>query len=70
MCFMAIDKKIKGTFVVADPVNPEVETVVSILKSMGITSIMVTCDNWGTSSAISKEFRIEMVLLETKPLRK
>ena len=39
---VAIDKKVEGAFVVLDLVKPEAETVVSILKAMGITSIMVT----------------------------
>ena len=39
---VAIDKKVEGAFVVLDPVKPEAEIMVSILKSMGITSIMVT----------------------------
>ena len=39
---VAIDKKVEGAFVVLDPMKPEAETMVSILKSMGITSIMVT----------------------------
>lgn len=67
---VAIDKQIEGAFAVADPVKPEAETVVSILKSMGITSIMVTGDNWGTANAIAKEVGIEMVFAETEPLRK
>ena len=60
---VAIDKKVEGAFVVLDPVKPEAETVASILKAMGITSIMVTGDNWGTASAISKEVGFEMVFL-------
>ena len=67
---VAIDKKVEGAFVVLDPVKPEAETVVSILKSMGITSIMVTGDNWGTANAIAKEVGIETVFAETEPLRK
>ena len=39
---VAIDKKFEGAFVVLDPMKPESETMVSILKYMGITSIMVT----------------------------
>ena len=71
MCVLvAIDKKVEGAFVVPDPMTLEAKIVVSILKSMFITSIMVIGDNWGTCSAISKEVGIEMVFSETKPLRK
>lgn len=67
---VAIDKQIAGTFAVADPVKPEAETVVSILKSMGITSIMVTGDNWGVANSIAREVGIETVFAETEPLGK
>uniref|UniRef100_A0A0D6QYX4 P-type Cu(+) transporter n=1 Tax=Araucaria cunninghamii TaxID=56994 RepID=A0A0D6QYX4_ARACU len=67
---MAIDREIAGAFTVADPVKPEAETVVSILKSMGITSIMVTGDNWGIANAIAGEVGIEIVFAETEPLGK
>eukprot|EP01018_Ginkgo_biloba_P032559 Gb_22148 [translate_table: standard] len=67
---VAIDKQIAGAFAVADPVKPEAETVVSILHSMGIASIMVTGDNWGTANAIAREVGIEMVFAETEPLGK
>ena len=39
---VSIDKKIECAFVVLDPVKLEFETMVSILKYMGMTSIMVT----------------------------
>ncbi|KAH9301793.1 hypothetical protein KI387_013376, partial [Taxus chinensis] len=67
---VAIDKQIAGAFAVADPVKPEAETVVSVLKSMGIISIMVTGDNWGTANAIAREVGIETVFAETEPLGK
>jgi Cu+-exporting ATPase len=37
---------------------------------MGISSIMVTGDNWATASAIAKEVGIEKVFAETDPLGK
>ncbi|OWM69199.1 hypothetical protein CDL15_Pgr025386 [Punica granatum] len=67
---VAIGGKIAGAFAVTDPVKPEAARVVSFLHSMGISSIMVTGDNWATAEAISKEVGIQSVFAETDPLGK
>ncbi|KAJ6428072.1 hypothetical protein OIU84_023481 [Salix udensis] len=67
---VAIDGWVAGAFAVTDPVKPEAACVVSFLRSMGISSIMVTGDNWATASAIAKEVGIEKVFAETDPLGK
>ncbi|XP_044478539.1 copper-transporting ATPase HMA4-like isoform X2 [Mangifera indica] len=67
---VAIDGKIAGAFAVTDPVKPEARVVVSYLHSMGISSIMVTGDNWATATAIAKEAGIEKVVAETDPIGK
>ncbi|KAI9194709.1 hypothetical protein LWI28_008486 [Acer negundo] len=67
---VAIDGKVAGAFAVTDPVKPEAQIVVSFLHSMGISSIMVTGDNWATAAAIAKEVGIEKVFAETDPLGK
>lgn len=67
---VAIDGGVAGAFAVTDPVKPEAECVISFLRSMGISSIMVTGDNWATASAIAKEVGIEKVFAETDPLGK
>ncbi|KAK4788888.1 hypothetical protein SAY86_020207 [Trapa natans] len=64
---VAIGGKIAGAFAVTDPVKPEAQRVVSFLHSMGISSIMVTGDNWATAQAISKEVGIQAVFAETDP---
>ncbi|KAJ0083712.1 hypothetical protein Patl1_29721 [Pistacia atlantica] len=56
---VAIEGKVAGAFAVTDPVKPEAQVVVSFLRSMGISSIMVTGDNWATATAIAKEAGIE-----------
>ncbi|RZC64210.1 hypothetical protein C5167_025966 [Papaver somniferum] len=66
---VAINGMVSGAFAVTDPVKPEAEQVISFLKSMNITSIMVTGDNWATANAISKEVGIVTVFAETEPLR-
>ncbi|TXG73239.1 hypothetical protein EZV62_001818 [Acer yangbiense] len=67
---VAIDGKVAGAFAVTDPVKPEAQIVVSFLHSMGISSIMVTGDNWATAAAIAKEVGIKKVFAETDPLGK
>lgn len=67
---VAIDRKIAGAFAVTDPVKPEAGRVISFLHSMGISSIMVTGDNWATAKAISKQVGIQEVFAETDPVGK
>ncbi|XP_021894204.1 copper-transporting ATPase HMA4-like isoform X2 [Carica papaya] len=67
---VAIDGKVAGAFAVTDPVKPEAEHVISYLRLMGISSVMVTGDNWATATAIAKEVGIEAVFAEADPLQK
>ncbi|PPR96956.1 hypothetical protein GOBAR_AA23723 [Gossypium barbadense] len=67
---VSIDGKIAGAFAVTDPVKPEANNVILYLRSMGISSIMVTGDNWATATAIAKEVGIEKVIAETDPIGK
>lgn len=67
---VSIDGSVAGAFAVTDPVKPEAESVISYLRSMHISSIMVTGDNWATASAIAKEVGIKMVFAETDPMGK
>ncbi|CAN6579158.1 unnamed protein product [Malus baccata var. baccata] len=56
---IAIDREVAGVVAISDPLKPGAKEVVSILKSMGVKSIMVTGDNWGTANSIAKETEIE-----------
>ncbi|XP_077214560.1 copper-transporting ATPase HMA4-like [Tasmannia lanceolata] len=67
---VAIDGRIAGAFAVTDPLKPEAERVVSFLRSMSISSIMVTGDNWATATAIAREVGITTVFAETDPIGK
>ncbi|KAH7388231.1 hypothetical protein KP509_16G065300 [Ceratopteris richardii] len=64
---VAINKEIYGALAISDPVKPEAKAVVAILKSMGVLSMMVTGDNWGTANSIAREVGIEKVYAETRP---
>lgn len=67
---VAIDGKLTGAFSSTDPVKPEAAKVISFLKSMHITSIIVTGDNWATATAIGREVGIDKVFAETDPVGK
>lgn len=67
---VSIGGKVAGAFAVTDPLKPESQIVVSYLRSMGISSIMVTGDNWATAAAMAKEVGIDKVFAETDPLGK
>ncbi|XP_051141657.1 copper-transporting ATPase HMA4-like [Andrographis paniculata] len=67
---VAVGGKALGAFAVTDPVKPEATLVVSHLRSMGISSVMVTGDNWATATAIAKQVGIQKVYAETDPLGK
>ncbi|KAF6168313.1 hypothetical protein GIB67_018153 [Kingdonia uniflora] len=67
---VAFDGLVVGALSVTDPVKPEAKRVVSFLRSMNITSVMVTGDNWSTAIAIANEVGICKVFAETDPLGK
>ncbi|WVZ77486.1 hypothetical protein U9M48_025345 [Paspalum notatum var. saurae] len=67
---VAIDKVICGALAVSDPLKPEAGRVISYLKSMGISSIMVTGDNWATAKSIAKDVGISQVFAEIDPVGK
>ncbi|PON78856.1 P-type ATPase, subfamily IB [Parasponia andersonii] len=67
---VAIDGEVAGAFSVTDPVKPEAGRVISFLRSMGISSIMVTGDNLATGTAVAKEVGIDRVFAETDPAGK
>jgi Cu+-exporting ATPase len=67
---VAIDKIICGALAVSDPLKPDAGRVILYLKSMGISCIMVTGDNWATAKSIAKEVGIDQVFAEIDPVGK
>lgn len=67
---VAVEGAIAGAFAVTDPVKPEAAVVISYLRSMNISSVMVTGDNWATATAIGSQVGINKVFAETDPLGK
>lgn len=64
---VSIDGELTGVLAISDPLKPSAREVISFLKSMKVTSIMVTGDNWGTANSIAKEVGIDSVFAEAKP---
>ncbi|XP_008787477.2 copper-transporting ATPase HMA5 [Phoenix dactylifera] len=67
---VSLDGEVVGIITVSDPLKPNAQDVISLLKSMEVKSIMVTGDNWGTANAIAKEVGIDTVVAEAKPEQK
>ncbi|KAK6137447.1 hypothetical protein DH2020_028804 [Rehmannia glutinosa] len=67
---VSIDRELHGIIAVSDPLKPGAREVISILKSMKVSSIIVTGDNQGTANAIAKEVGINAVVAEAKPEHK
>lgn len=67
---VAIDGSLEGVFGIADPLKLEASVVVERLKRMGISSIMLTGDNWSSARAIAKEAGINRVEAEVLPAQK
>ncbi|KAK6137612.1 hypothetical protein DH2020_028638 [Rehmannia glutinosa] len=67
---VSIDRELHGIIAVSDPLKPGAREVISILKSMKVSSIIVTGDNQGTANAIAKEVGINSVVAEAKPEHK
>lgn len=67
---VSIEGNIAGAFCVTDPVKPEAKSVISFLHNMGISTIIVTGDNWATANAIANEVGISEVFAEIDPMGK
>lgn len=67
---ISINHEVVGIIAISDPLKPRAPEVISILKSMGVQSIMVTGDNWGTARAIAKEVGIDSIFAEARPDQK
>lgn len=67
---VAIDGKVAGAFAVSDPVKPDARRVITFLRLMRISSIMVTGDNLATAKAIAQEVGIDNVFAEVDPVGK
>src|SRR5208283_1513561 len=65
--YAAIDGKLAGLLVIADPIAPNARRAVGVLREQGLEVIMVTGDNRRTAEAVAKEVGIDTVVAEVLP---
>ena len=65
--YAAIDGKLAGLLVVADPLMPTARRAVEALRAEGLEVVMVTGDNRRTAEAVAKEAGIGTVVAEVLP---
>ncbi|WGJ14535.1 heavy metal translocating P-type ATPase [Methylocapsa sp. D3K7] len=65
--YAAIDGKLAGLVVIADPIAPNARRAVGALRAQGLEVIMVTGDNRRTAEAVAREVGIGTVVAEVLP---
>jgi Cu+-exporting ATPase len=65
--YAAIDEKLAGLLVIADPITPTARHAVELLRGQGLEVIMVTGDNRRTAEAVTKTVGIDAVVAEVLP---
>jgi len=65
--YAAIDGRLAGLIVIADPVSPMARQAVQALRSQGLEVIMVTGDNRRTAEAVAESVGIDEVAAEVLP---
>ncbi|MCL1789998.1 MAG: cadmium-translocating P-type ATPase [Peptococcaceae bacterium] len=65
--FVAVDGNLAGLIAVADVVKSTAGNAVTLLKTMGIETAMITGDNAKTAAAIAEQVGIDRVLSEVLP---
>ena len=65
--YAAIDGKLAGLLVIADPIAPNAKRAVGALHAQGLEVIMVTGDNRRTAEAVAREVGIGTVVAEVLP---
>lgn len=65
--YAAVDGKFAGIITAADPIKPTSAEAISMMKEMGLKTIMLTGDNAKTAEAIRRELGIDEVYAELLP---
>ena len=68
--FVAIDRKLSGLLVVADPVKDSAAAAIAELHRDGIRIVMLTGDNRHTAEAVARAIGIDEVMAEVLPDQK
>ncbi|HEY8741941.1 MAG TPA: cation-translocating P-type ATPase [Chloroflexota bacterium] len=66
----ALDGGAAGVFALADRLKPDAQSAIARLRTLGITSVLLTGDNWRTGRAVAEAVGIEVVLAEVLPAEK
>jgi Cu+-exporting ATPase len=65
--FLAIDHKLAGVVVIADPIKPTTPAALDALRSFGIRIVMLTGDNRTTAEAVARKLGIQEVEADVLP---
>ncbi|HEX6604348.1 MAG TPA: heavy metal translocating P-type ATPase [Sphingomicrobium sp.] len=68
--FIAIDRKLAGLIVVADPIKDSAVDAIAELHEAGIRIVMLTGDNRRTAEAVARRLGIDEVMAEVLPDQK
>ena len=68
--FVAIDRKLAGLVVVADPIKESAVQAVAELRRIGIHVVMLTGDNLRTAEAVARNVGIDEVMADVLPDQK
>lgn len=67
LIFTAINKKLKGIFLIEDVIKKTAVSAIAELKKMGIKTIMLTGDNKATAEVIAKKAGVDFFEAEVMP---
>jgi len=65
--YVAVDGVLQGMFAVNDTPRKEAQAAMASLKSLGITTVMLTGDNQGSAEAIQEQVMVEEIHAGLKP---
>ncbi len=65
--FAAVDRKMAGLLVIADPLKPTAEAAIAALQKEGIRVVMLTGDNRTSAEAVARKLHIDEVEAEILP---
>ena len=68
--FVAVDSKLAGIVVVADPIKDSASEAVAELRESGIHVVMMTGDNRRTAEAVARRVGIDEVMADVLPQQK
>jgi Cu+-exporting ATPase len=67
---LAIDTQVTAIFGIADEIKQSAPETVNKLQKMGLTTILLTGDNWQTAKAIGDRLGIEQIFANVRPNEK